>query len=87
MSLTTKKFPSKSSILAIEIVTEQIFLRITRNYCQLTPKIMWVSKIIMEVIETNLVRSYHILTTRRKQQGWWWCGRQSLPRRHQEPGV
>ena len=44
----------------IEIITEQIFLRVARKYCQLAPKIMWVSKIIMEVVETILAHFYHI---------------------------
>ena len=43
----------------IEIITEQIFLHVARKYCQLAPKIMWVSKIIMEVVKIILVHSVH----------------------------
>jgi hypothetical protein len=50
----------KEKYCILEIITEQIFLRVARKYCQLNHKIMWVSKIIMEIVETILLHSVHI---------------------------
>ena len=49
----------KEKYCILEIITEQIFLRVARKYCQLNHKIMWVSKIIMEIVETILLHSVH----------------------------
>ena len=44
----------------IEIITEPIFLRVARKYCQLAPKNYVGFITIMEVVETILVHSVHI---------------------------